>query len=264
MTARPKQRYRIAAIGAGRMGIGHVEAVVKCPRWELVYVCDLLDERLQLARHHAPHAHLTKKVEEILDDESVDAVTVNTLSDVRPSIVRKAIAAGKHVLCEKPLAPTPAEAKQLVEDIRGTDRLISVNLFNRNHAFLHRAKRFIQEGQIGELAIIRLNHCTSLYGPSAPSAHELVEGYVLHDCGMHYVDVARWFAESEYMEFDARVVRFWGLEYRLYFMVQGSFENGVLFDLNNSHCYGALAKQKRNNLSFEFIGSRGVITLAHT
>jgi len=266
MGSMSKTRYRIGAIGAGAMGMAHVSAIVACPRWELCYVCDLRDERLELAREHAPDVRTVKDFEEILADPSIDAVSVNTLSDVRAGIIGRAISAGKHVLCEKPLAPTAAEARRLLEDIRGTDRLATVDLFNRNAAYLREAKAFVDEGQIGELAIIRLNHCT----PGLPvqrrrenDLNRLVDGHLLHDCGMHYVDVGRWFAGSEYKSFEARAVRFWDMEYEIHFMVHGSFENGMVFELNNSFCYTTLAKDKRLCCSQEFIGTQGVITLVN-
>lgn len=114
-------------------------------------------------------------------------------------------------------------------------------------------------GQIGDLAVIRVDHCTA----GLPMEQRCVEEHVLHDCGMHYVDVMRWFAKSEYDRFESRGVDFWGDDYEAYFMAQGRFENGVIFDLHNSHCYASLAEQRRNNSRQEFIGSHGVVTLTH-
>lgn len=259
------RRYRIGAVGAGRMGMRHIRALAAAERWELAYVCDLSEDRLRAAGEAAPEARRVREFQRLLDDPSIDAVSINTLSNVRPGLVRQAVAAGKHVACEKPLAPTAADARELVAALRGSDRLITTNLINRNAAYVREAKRFIEEGQIGDLAVIRVDHCTAGLPVAERKgySHRAVEGHVLHDCGMHYVDVMRWFAGSEYGEFNSRAVHFWGDAYEAYFMVQGRFENGILFDLHNSHAYASLAETRRNNSRQEYIGSHGVISLSH-
>lgn len=258
-------RRRIGAIGAGGMGVGHIRAIVASPHWDLAYVCDLSEERLALAKTIAPAARLTRDAEDLFRDRSVEVVTINTLSNARPRLVQRALEARKHILCEKPLAPTADEAQRVADMVRGTDRLATVDLFNRNARYLHDAMAFIEEGQIGELALIRLNHCTPGGTPAQRSrdTHSAVEGHVLHDCGMHYVDVARWFARSEFAEFTARAIRFWGSEFDLHFSVYGAFQNNIQFEIHNSFCYTSLAKDRRNYSGQEFIGSHGVITITH-
>lgn len=257
--------YRIGAVGMGRMGMRHVRALAASDRWDLAYVCDLDEARLAAAHEASPSSQPTREFQQLIDDPTLDAVSINTLSNIRPSLIRQAVAAGKHVACEKPLAPTAAEAGQLLNDLRGSDRLITTNLINRNASYVREAKQFIDEGQIGELAVIRIDHCTSglAWAERQHYSHHAVEGQVLHDCGMHYVDVMRWFAGSEYRAFNARGLHFWKRPFESYFMVQGEFENNILFDLHNSHAYSTLAEVGRNNSRQEYLGSHGVITLSH-
>lgn len=259
-------RHPIGAIGAGRMGSNHLRAIAAAPRWELRYICDRQSDRLEQARSIAPGARLVRDHRAILDDPAVVAVSVNTLSDARPTLIRDAIAAGKHVLCEKPLAPTPDAARQLLEDIRQSDRLVTVNLINRNAPYMRELERFVRSGEIGELAIIRSNHCTP--GRLDPqgrfgNTHRGVEGHILHDCGMHYVDLMRWLARSDYREFQARAAQFWEDDYECYFMASGSFENDVMFELHNGACYSTLARDRRINAHHECIGTHGVASVTH-
>ncbi len=257
--------YRIGTVGCGGMGMRHVRALVEADRWKLAYICDLSEDRLKAAGAEATGAKLVTDYQVLLDDPSIDAVSLNTLSNVRPDLIRRAVAAGKHVVCEKPLAPTAREAGELLANLAGTDRLITTNLVNRNAPYVRAAREFVRDGQIGDLAIIRIDHCTAglSIDKRAGYSHRGVEGHVLHDCGMHYVDVLRWFAGSEYDSFDSRGVHFWGDEYEAYFMAQGRFQNGILFDLHISHCYNSMAKKRRHNCRQEFIGSHGVVTLSH-
>lgn len=257
--------YQIGAVGCGRMGMRHIRALAESDRWELTYVCDLSEDRLKAAGEAAPEAALVTEYQTLLDDPTIDAVSLNTLSNVRPGLIRQAVAAGKHVICEKPLAPTATEASELLADLAGTDRLITTNLINRNAPYVREARAFVQEGQIGDLAVIRIDHNTAglPMDQRGDYSHRGVEGHVLHDCGMHYVDVMRWFAESEYDAFESRGVHFWGDDYQAYFMAQGRFVNGIMFDVHNTHCYTSLAETRRHNCRQEFIGSHGVITLTH-
>lgn len=256
---------KLALVGLGHIGIEHAKYAAQCPLWEVAYLCDLSDNRLLEAGKLVPSARKTTDFEQILADKSVEAVSINTLSNVRPDLIYRAVSAGKHVLCEKPLAPTAEEAQQLVERISVYDRLVTTNLFNRNAPYLRKAYDFISSGQIGRIGIIRGNHCTSGGSPTARNidGHKAVEGHVLHDCGMHYVDVIRWFGGSDPIEFDTRAMRFWEREYELHFMVRGHLENEIMFDLHNGFCYTSLSQEHANHSSQEFIGTHGVVYMRH-
>jgi predicted dehydrogenase len=263
-------KHTIGTIGAGNMGVAHIKALAEHPRWDLRYVCDLDESRLRAVAEHAPATILTRDYSHILRDPEIDAVSVNTLSDARPALIRAALKAGKHVLAEKPLATTPKEEESLLKDIECSDRLVTVNLFNRNAPYLHMAREFIASGEIGELAVIRIDHVTPGRRFTDPIQRldedrldYAVEGHVLTFCGMHYVDVARWFAGSEVKEYSVRAARFFDSHYENHFVVHGTFENGIVFELNNSFSYSAFADQRFSQCGQQYIGSSGVVRLTH-
>ena len=66
-------------------------------------------------------------------------------------------------------------------------------------------KQFIDEGEIGELAILRICHMT----PGLRRARDTNMRSRYHDCGMHYIDIARWYADSEYKTWHAQGMRMW-------------------------------------------------------
>ncbi|HWL53416.1 MAG TPA: Gfo/Idh/MocA family oxidoreductase [Chthoniobacteraceae bacterium] len=255
--------HRIASVGVGRIGLAHLKALADSCRWEVAYVCDLSPARLALAGKIVPGAQQVQSLDPILDDPTVEALSITTLSDIRPGMIRRTVAAGKHVLCEKPLASTPQEARRLVEELKGTSQLITCNLFNRNAPLLQEAREHLRAGEIGELAVLRVSHCTPhLRSQSRLSdSHFAVEGHTLHDCGMHYVDLLRWFSASDVGDYQAMATRFWNQEYELHFMVQGRMRSGVAFDLHNGFCYTTLSQTGRKWSMLEGIGTRGVITV---
>lgn len=258
---------RIACIGFGNMGWQHFCALHKHPDWEVAAMCDLDPARLEKPGQACPGARRTDDFQSILDDPSIDAVSINTLSNVRPGLVLRALEAGKHVQAEKPIAETPDKAFELAEKVRAYPDLHCVtNLFSRNASTHRDAFRRLLAGEIGTLTVVRISHCTP--GPDLPqregySVTQVAGGHTLHDCGIHYVDLVRWFAGCEIAEFDTRAFGFWEKEYEKHFMTHGICENGVGFEINNSFCYATLADTQRNHSFVELIGSKGVITIRH-
>jgi predicted dehydrogenase len=254
------KRYRIGVIGVGHMGRRYLQALQASPRWELAWACDRSPNSLDWARRQASEARLSADADELLKDPSLDVVGIFTLADARPRLIEQALAAGKHVIAEKPLAGSLAEEWRLLERIEASDRLVAVNLFNRSAWYHHEIQRFIAQGEIGDLAIIRILHETPGLMPSEGHAPE---GPPFHDCGMHYVDVARWYAGGEYDRWHAQGIRMWGWPEPWWVTAHGSFDNGVVFALSVGFVYGQLSRDKTEHCALEAIGTRGLVRMAH-
>ena len=108
------------------------------------------------------------------------------------------------------------------------DRIAAVNLYLRNSWYHQAMKQFIDEGEIGELAILRICHMTPGLAPG--EGHEY-EGPAYHDCGMHYIDIARWYTDSEYKTWHAQGMRMWDYKDPWWVQCHGTFENGIAFDV---------------------------------
>lgn len=250
----------MGVLGYGRMGRAFIAAMQESGLWEVAAVCDTDALTRQLAAKHLPHVPIYQDAQPIFSDRSIQVVGLLSLADARPQQIRQALAHGKHILAEKPLGVDVATEWRLVEEIEASDRLVTVNLFNRNAWYHKEMQRFIAGGEIGDLAVIRICHMTPGHMPS--EGHE-PEGPAFHDCGMHYVDVARWYAQSEYKTWHAQGLRMWSYKDPWWLQVHGTFANGVVFDITQGFVYGHLAKGQPHNCYVDVIGTKGVARMRH-
>jgi len=253
-------RLRAGILGYGRMGRGFVAAMQESDLWDVAAVYDIKTQARQLARRHVPNAKIYDHPDAIFADPSIQAVGLFTLADARPQQIRQALASRKHVLAEKPIAADIATEWQLVREIEASDLFVAVNLFNRNAWYHKDIQQFIAKGEIGDLAVIRICHMTPGHMPL--EGHD-PEGPPFHDCGMHYVDVARWYAQSEYQVWHAQGLRMWGYKDPWWVQAHGTFANGVVFDITQGFIYGHLAKEQPHNCYLDAIGTKGVGRMRH-
>jgi myo-inositol 2-dehydrogenase/D-chiro-inositol 1-dehydrogenase len=251
---------KIGIIGLGKMGRRHFDTLRDSPRWEIAWACDRDPARLAAARAALPGLTTGDDAAALIARGDIDAVGVFTLADARPALIRRALAAGLHVLAEKPLAATLDEEEALLGAIEASGRLVAVNLFNRN-TWYHRAIReFIAAGEIGQLAILDIAHLTP---DLLPAEGHQPEGPPFHDCGMHYIDLARWYAGGEYADWHAQGLRMWGWPDPWWVDAHGSFDNGVIFRVAQGFCYGQGAATITARSGLEATGTLGVVRMNH-
>jgi myo-inositol 2-dehydrogenase/D-chiro-inositol 1-dehydrogenase len=252
--------HTACVIGFGNMGSKWAAAIDAHPDWSLVAVCERDPARCSPAAMQFPDARITDNESEVLDAEDIEVGVLCTLADRRPDQIRRCLATGKHVIAEKPIASSVAAEEALLPEIEQSDRLVAVNLFNRNAWYHHAIREFIDEGEIGKLGILRISHMTP--GRLPGDGHEY-EGPSFHDCGMHYVDVARWYAGSEFEQWHAQGVRMWSEPEPSWVAVHGTFQNGIAFEITQGFVYGQMAKDWVMRCYFEALGTRGIARFHH-
>ena len=251
-------RIKVGIIGFGRMGRFYWEAMTKSDRWNIAYICDTNPESRQLAKKLSPNSIILEDNQKIFEDESVQVVGLFTLADSRLEQIEKAIRYGKHIIAEKPVADTMENEWKVVEMTENTNLISTVNLYLRNSWYHNLMKEYIQQGEIGELAIIRICHMTPGLAPG--EGHEY-EGPAFHDCGMHYVDIARWYANSEYKTWHAQGVNMWNYKEPWWIQCHGTFQNGIVFDITQGFVYGQLSKNQTHNSYVDIIGTKETLHL---
>ena len=145
---------RVGLVGMSGIGNTHAAAHVADPLSKLVAVCDVVKEKAdQAAKTHGVKAYY--RLADMLKHEELDVVDVTTGGYENGSWhfepAMEALAAGKHVLCEKPLSNDIGEARELVREAAARKLYLGCNL---NHYFTppaERAKKYIDEGAMGEL-----------------------------------------------------------------------------------------------------------------
>lgn len=229
--------------------------------WDILYICDTNPDAREEARNIVPASTRIVSNEDILfNDPQVEVVGLFTLANSRKEQIEKAVRTHKHIIAEKPIADTQEKEIEAVNLTEHSDIFSTVNLYLRN-AWYHQAmKQFIQEGEIGELAILRICHMTPGLAPGEGHEHE---GPAFHDCGMHYVDIARWYAESDYKTWNAQGIRMWDYKDPWWIQCHGTFHNGVVFDITQGFVYGQLSKDQTHNAYTDIIGTKGIVRMTH-
>lgn len=252
--------YRIGVIGLGNMGARYLRTLHDSPRWQIVWAADMNPDRLDWARNLVPGIITDNHADDLLQRCDIDVLGIFTLADVRPHFIEIALQRGIHVIAEKPLAATVEEEEHLLRVIDASNRLVAVNLFNRNAWYHHQIQEFIREGQIGQLAILNISHQTP---GLMPTQGHVPEGPPFRDCGMHYVDLARWYAGSEFDRWDAQGIRMWGWHEPWWVNAHGSFKNGTVFSITQGFTYGQMAQTPVIRSGLEAIGTLGVVRMQH-
>jgi predicted dehydrogenase len=142
---------RFAVAGAGEWGRNHIRVLGGLRGVELRWIVDPLPERLETAGRLAPRARLAPDLAEALADAKVDAVVVSSPSPSHAPLARAALAAGKHVLVEKPLATDAASAEDLVRRARRARRQLSVGHLLLHHPAVRRLKQLTSRGTLGRV-----------------------------------------------------------------------------------------------------------------
>jgi predicted dehydrogenase len=182
----------------------HLPALKRTPTAEIVGGFDVSPER-RTQWEKATGAPAYQSVGELLERTRPDVVIVATPPDAHVEPCLDAIARGCHVLCEKPLAPSAAEADRIVAAARATGRAVAVNHEFREHP-IHRALRDeVASGRHGRLAFCQLWQLMDLPPWAEPTPWRAqMANRALFEGGIHLVDLLIWMFGTEAVTVSAR------------------------------------------------------------
>jgi predicted dehydrogenase len=183
---------RVGIVGVGFMGTTHALGWAETPAEIVGFTAETKKEASSLAEQY--DAKAVSSLDEMLP--KVDVVDICSPTHLHYEMALKAAAAGKHIVCEKPLARTTRQAREIVSACQkaGVQLLVAhVVRFFPEYALAHAA---VAEGQIGKPGVIRLHRGS--YRPKKPAGNwfldEVKSGGILMDLMIHDYDYARWVA----------------------------------------------------------------------
>jgi predicted dehydrogenase len=150
----------VGMIGAGRWGFNWVRTLAGLPDARLRWCCDVSAAALERVRTAFPQVQTTSRLEDLLEDHTLDAVVIATIAPTHFDVARRALLAGKHVMVEKPMTLTTADAEALnaLADLK--NRVLMVGHLLEYHPAVRQLRAMIDAGTLGEVSYLvsqRLN-----------------------------------------------------------------------------------------------------------
>lgn len=184
------RRLRWGLVGLGSLAAGGIMPAAARASLAVVTACATREPeaaRRFAARFGIPRAH--PSVEDLVRDPEVDAVWVATPNALHRAPVLAAAAAGKHVLCEKPLALTLADGVAMVEACRAAGVLLRLALHLRLERFFDRIAALLASGAVGEVRALSLERAAPVSERVPWREDPARGGSVLYDVGVHLLDL---------------------------------------------------------------------------
>ena len=181
-----KTLKRVALIGYGGMAGWHEKKILAGNAVELAGVYDIDPARLEIAREKGIHAY--SSLEELLADETVELVTIATPNQVHKPLAIQAMAAGKHVISEKPVTLSSEDLQEMIDASKKYNRLFTVHQNRRWDAEYLMMKEVYDSGKIGEVFTIQSVVHGSHGIPGDWRGHKEFGGGMILDWGVHLID----------------------------------------------------------------------------
>jgi predicted dehydrogenase len=202
---------RVAIIGCGLVGEKRLKLL---PPGSVTYACDLNLDRARKLAAMSSGCEATDSVERVVNASNVDCVMIATLNAALAPIAKQALAAGKHVLAEKPGAISVAEVEELESLSKRTGALYRIGYNHRYHPAALKAREIFDSGVLGPIMFLR-----GRYGQGGRIGYDkewradpkLSGGGELIDQGVHLIDLAGVFL-GEFTQVDGHVATyFWNM-----------------------------------------------------
>ena len=191
------QRIRIALVGCGRISRNHFDAFERIDGLELSGVCDVIESRAREAGTRGEVPWFTSYAK-MLDDVACDAVAICTPSGLHPAHGIMAAKAGKHVVCEKPMAINLTSADELVQACDDASVQLFVVKQNRLNPPIQLLKRALDKGRFGRLYManttVRWTRPQDYYDQAPWRGTWEFDGGAFMNQASHYVDLLQWLA----------------------------------------------------------------------
>ena len=270
------KKIKVGIIGVGNIAESHIKGYLNNPNAEIYAFCDINEKRLKEMGEKCGVERLYTNKEEMLSLAEIDAVSVCTWNSEHAACTIAALNAGKHVLCEKPMAINAEEAEEMKAAAEKNGKLLMIGFVRRYGNDCKLLKEFVDNGDLGEIyytkaCYLRRNgNPGGWFGEKARSG-----GGPLIDLGVHVIDLVR------YISGNPKPVSVYGVTYQKLFDRKGAigkpkylssgatdhdicdvedmasalirFDNGMTMSVEAAFCLNI----KENKSEIELFGTKG-------
>jgi len=190
------RKINVAMVGYGRVAKNHIDAILKHEKdLNLVAICDVNKKAIEDVCKETG-AKLYTDLDEMLQDKKIDVVTFCTPSGLHAEQTIQAASAGKHVICEKPMATRWEDGVAMVEACDANKVRLFIVKQNRFNETMQCLKKAIEENRFGKIYMVDLN----VFWSRAQTYYDLAkwrgtwefDGGALMNQASHYIDLLRW------------------------------------------------------------------------
>ena len=188
-------KLKVGVIGVGGIANAHMPGWLDNPYAEVVAGCDVVEGALQNWGTNYGVSRLTTKTEDLFSDPNIDIIDICTPNNYHAPLAIAAMQAGKHVLCEKPLAPNPAIIRDMIAARDATGKMLMTAQHFRFSGVAKAMKAELDSGVLGEIYHARSWMLRRAAAPTRPGfiLKEHASGGACIDIGVHILDLTLWF-----------------------------------------------------------------------
>ena len=192
-----KPAFRIGVVGAGAVAqVAHLPAIQRLRGAQLVALCDNDGPKARALAERFGASDVFTDIEDLLELEDLDMVVVSTPNHLHEPHVLSALAAGVHVLCERPLALTARGVERILGAATRADRKVAVVNNHRFRSDVQAVSAFLRGGELGKLSAVRAGHYQQKRPPEGWRFRRAeAGGGVFVEHGMPLLDLALWLSD---------------------------------------------------------------------
>lgn len=191
------EKIKLAIVGTGSIAYVHANGMEKVEGAELVACCDIHKEQVDkfADKYNLEEKDRYTDFDEMIKRDDIDGVIICTPDNAHRDIAIKAMKAGRHVLCEKPMALSLEECRDMVKAAKETGKKFMIGQVCRKAPGFIKAKEIVDSGAIGEIFFIESEYAHDyMNSPGIDNWRKTPERHPIIGGGCHAVDLLRWIA----------------------------------------------------------------------
>ena len=180
--------FRVGIIGAGYIAKKHIGAFQALPECEVAVIADINREAAEKLAEEFGVKGVCTDYHDILNDASIDAITIGTPTFTHKEIAIEAIRCNKHVFCEKPVAMNADEVRAIKAALEASSKVFMFGMVRRHSSEIACLKQYIDSGKMGQIICAEVVRVNAMQDQKGWFAKRSLGGGVLKDEAIHHID----------------------------------------------------------------------------